>query len=61
MRDIPLKPCPFCGKCAVVVKLGFAHTSFTYRVMCVNCSVRTLAHKDENSCIKDWNRRVSGE
>jgi len=59
MSENPLKDCPFCGRCAVIVKLGIAHD--TYRAMCVNCSVRTLAVKDEIHCRELWNKRVSDE
>lgn len=61
MSEIPLKPCPFCSGTADIVELGMGNPFITYRVMCMDCSVRTLAFKDKKDCVLAWNRRVTDE
>lgn len=54
MRE--LKPCPFCGSEAILIKNGAG----CYQVACFKCEVRQCAYvyKTKESSIEAWNRRV---
>lgn len=55
-----LKPCPFCGEEAKIIKMTFGGVS--YQVICVRCSAnldKRFAYEDE--AIEAWNRRVKDE
>lgn len=49
-----LKPCPFCGGEAELIKIY--NTQWHY-VQCVKCKVKT-EHKTEQEAINAWNTRV---
>lgn len=61
MREIELKPCPFCGgKAAVVyVKKLFPSKFLGFRVMCNKCGKSTTAaYATKGKAAKVWNKRV---
>ena len=49
-----LKPCPFCGREAVVKR----SSDFRYYVMCGKCEVKTHKYIVKSDAIKAWNRRA---
>lgn len=51
-----LKPCPFCGKEAVLDESEYDGRK-VYSVSCVDCGVSTGCSGDEQRVIDDWNRR----
>ena len=51
-----LKPCPFCGKNAVVNEDKCDGSKF-YSVSCENCGVSTGCSENKQRMIDDWNRR----
>ena len=53
-----LKPCPFCGGDAMIVKVE--GSSYPYSVQCIDidCSCRTDNFKKYEDAIKSWNKRV---
>lgn len=63
MKDIELKPCPFCGGEAELNK-SFTNNWSAY-VMCSDCSARTALFVQSidwcanDEAVKAWNRRVS--
>lgn len=62
MKDIELKPCPFCGGKAVLLSNIFFSASA--EVKCKKCGVRTMVYKggDYSDVVllasQAWNRRV---
>ena len=71
MSNIKLKPCPFCGKEAAVIKTRSLPDGYSsYEVKCVACEwcgVRTMervcdgyygGHWSDEEAADDWNRRV---
>ena len=51
-----LKPCPFCGACAI---MRFGHSHYYARCTNQECLVRTRRYSDVTEAIIAWNRRVS--
>lgn len=52
-----LKPCPFCGEEAGIIKVAQGH--FEYSVVeCKKCLCRTVGLSSEAEAISKWNRRV---
>lgn len=60
-----LKPCPFCGGEANIVKRkfksGFYPSGGTYYVHCKNCFITTQPRRTQKYVIKIWNRRTNDE
>lgn len=52
MNKIELKPCPFCGGKAKIVK------TYTIWVKCINCHASANCHSTEREAAEAWNRRV---
>lgn len=49
-----LKPCPFCGGEAKIMKMGYPHW-----VYCCECGAKVHGRtNDEKDNIKAWNRRA---
>lgn len=49
-----LKPCPFCGGEAKIMKMGYPHW-----VYCCECGAKVHGRtNDEKDSIKAWNRRA---
>ena len=63
-----LKPCPFCGKSALLIRTIYRHEQETYFVKCGNfhdeqgnsCRVipQTYEYKSEEHAIEAWNTRI---
>ena len=53
MSGIDLKPCPFCGGKAKVVK-----TYWTIYIKCQCCDARSNCKETEQKAAEAWNRRV---
>lgn len=53
-----LKPCPFCGSNAVLVKKN-KHKTFPWRVECmnINCACRTVRWNNPAGAASSWNKR----
>lgn len=61
MNDVVLKPCPFCGGEAKLIKRK-VRTSFymgggTYYVHCKNCLITTQPRNNKEIVITTWNNR----
>ena len=53
--DVDLKPCPFCGGEARLVKIDQTDERF---VMCGYCGICTILYGDERNAIYAWNKRI---
>jgi len=57
-----LKPCPFCGSDAEIIKDHHDYTNgehtTTYKAQCTNCMVNKQALQSEADVIESWNNRV---
>ncbi len=55
-----LKPCPFCGKEAIVENFStIAEKTLRYRARCVDgCCYTSWDHFSEDELAEAWNRRV---
>ena len=65
MKETELKPCPFCGSEAELIKHSFwnekkqNYADKTYSIKCCNCSVETYEfYETEELVIRAWNRRA---
>ena len=58
-----LRPCPFCGGYARLVRCynGWVTEHPTYMVVCDKCTAQGLKTKDPEIAVKAWNRRVEPE
>lgn len=56
MKEITLKPCPFCGGKAELTE-SFYQTP-VWRVVCHKCEIATFLFLSPESAAKRWNRRV---
>ena len=56
MKKIKLKPCPFCGGKAKIIK-----TYSTIWVKCLDCHASTTCRPTEAEAAKIWNRRIDNE
>lgn len=58
-----LKPCPFCGSFAKIVKrkqkTGFYPSGGTYYVHCTKCMISTQPRSAKHYVIEAWNTRVN--
>lgn len=54
-----LKPCPFCGGKAEVVKSMIAGGGFF--IICHDCEIRTFDFLRPETAVKRWNRRADNE
>lgn len=58
-----LKPCPFCGGEAVLIKrklkTEFYPSDGSYYAHCKKCIITTQPRKNAESVIEAWNRRVN--
>lgn len=57
MNNLSLKPCPFCGGEAILVKDFCSYKDWNY-VRCEGCGVMTSVAIDAYSAIDLWNTRV---
>lgn len=58
-----LRPCPFCGGYARLVRCynGWVPEHPTYMVVCDKCTAQGLKTKEPEIAVKAWNRRVNPE
>ena len=61
MEDIKLKPCPFCGSEADLVKQGHREYAPTYYVRCKVCHSKTIERIGAGIVIGIWNERVDNK
>lgn len=65
MKETELKPCPFCGGEANLVKrkfkTGFYPSGGTYYVHCKQCLITTQPRRKAEDVIEAWNRRTDNE
>jgi Lar family restriction alleviation protein len=56
MKEVELKPCPFCGGEAQIIRNGVG----CYQVFCDKCETRQYAytHNTKEEAIEAWNRMV---
>ena len=57
MKDIELKPCPFCGGKAHI----YQNYNGYYVAQCDKCGIGTLLCSDEKTAKRRWNRRTNNE
>lgn len=55
-----LKPCPFCGGEAFVLKMD-DHGFILFSVVCKACHASTNGKVKENGAIEAWNRRAPND
>jgi Lar family restriction alleviation protein len=57
--EIEIKPCPFCGGTAAIVR-GCTHlnSKWQFKVFCKRCQVRQPLHKTKCGAITEWNHRA---
>jgi len=53
IRDNRLKPCPFCGGCAVLNR--------NHAAECIECGAKTESMGTDYGAISLWNKRVSND
>ena len=58
MDNLTLKPCPFCGGEAILVKDFSSFKDWTY-VRCKECGASTSVSGNAYKAIELWNRRVA--
>lgn len=58
MKELELKPCPFCGGKAIKSAFSWGNIDDEYTIQCTVCGIRTTVSKLEEA-IKLWNRRVA--
>ena len=57
-----LKPCPFCGGEAKIMKHLFNNQSTSYGVKCKRCLAETFQFfKSREKAVEAWNRRAGEE
>ncbi len=70
MPETKLKPCPFCGGEAMIIKRksNAAGSKFVYRVQCCadeedgcSCIPKTWNYYTKEEAIEAWNRRAENE
>lgn len=68
MKETELKPCPFCGGEAEMIKHSFwnerkhSYSDRTYSIKCCGCSVETYPFYDtKEKATESWNRRANNE
>ena len=55
-----LKPCPFCGGEAKIVRL-FTSTRYDCFVKCTKCDNESGLYTSKQNAVKEWNRRFDNE
>ena len=62
MNNVVLKPCPFCGGEAKIMKHLFNNQSTSYGVKCKRCLAETFQFfKSREKAVEAWNRRAGEE
>lgn len=58
-----LRPCPFCGSYARLVRCynGWVPEHPTYMVVCDKCTAQGLKTKEPEIAVKAWNRRAESK
>lgn len=56
MSNTELKPCPFCGGKAELIRRS-SESPYNHGVWCRSCRCRTSFEKSENEAIEAWNTR----
>lgn len=65
MKTPELKPCPFCGSRPTVNTWGNPNGKVMYQVLCDSaaCAIQPMTdyHTNEESIVREWNRRAKDE
>lgn len=60
MKNVKLKPCPFCGSEVEIVPEQVDAITVSYNFICVECCSNTyFDFSDRKEAIESWNRRVN--
>ncbi|MDE7104660.1 MAG: Lar family restriction alleviation protein [Ruminococcus sp.] len=60
MNEIKLKPCPFCGREAIL-KEKVSKDEIRYYVLCGKCMSKSHMFVTEKDAVDAWNRRAKNE
>ena len=58
MKEMKLKPCPFCGREDIRAKI-MNHEGYDVGIVfCINCGAQIRAFNSQAEAIEAWNRRA---
>ena len=59
--NIDLKPCPFCGKAAKIIRIpvDYAHNEYSVECSSWKCRVSTQYYENRKSAAAAWNKRFT--
>ena len=60
LKNINLKPCPFCGAAAAMVFMEYVFRKPAYMVQCQHCGAMSAPLDFKEIAKESWNIRVKG-